>query len=357
MAGVFEHHDKTRFETIAVSCGSDDGSALRARLMRAFDRFLDVRDRSDGDVAAMLRALEVDIAVDLMGYTEGCRPGILAHRPAPVQVNYLGFPGTMGANHMDYILADRIVAPDDAQSGYREQVVRLPGCYLPNDSARAIGPVPSRTEAGLPHRGFVFTSFNASYKFTPAMFGLWMRLLEKTPESVLWLGQVNAAAAANLRLEAPARRIDPERLVFAPFVKSQDEHLARLSLADLVLDTTPYNSHATACDALWAGVPLVTLAGQSFAGRVGASGLEAIGLPELATHSLAQYEALALRLAHDRDALAAIRAKLARNRQTHPLFDTARFVRHLETAFVTLHDRAQRGESPAALAIPDKAPC
>jgi len=356
MAGVWESHDKRRFETIAISFGPDDGSALRARVAGAFSRFLDVRGQSDRDVAAVLRALETDIAVDLMGYTEGCRPGILGHRPAPVQVNFLGFPGTMGGGQIDYILADRNVIPEGTSAHYHEQVAYLPFSYLPNDAGRNIAPAPSRLEAGLPERGFVFASFNASYKFTSAMFGLWMRLLEKTPDSVLWLGQMNVVAARNLKLEASARRIDPERIVIAPFAPAQEHHLARLSLVDLVLDTLPYNSHATACDALWAGVPVLTCAGNTFAGRVAASALTAAGLPEMVTSSLTEYEALALRLAGEPSILKAIKAKLARQRQTHPLFDTGGFTRHLEAAYETMRERQRRGEVPLGFAIAGRAP-
>jgi predicted O-linked N-acetylglucosamine transferase (SPINDLY family) len=352
MAGVWDHHDKTRFETIAISSGPDDGSAMRKRVSCTFDRFVDIRGQSDRDAAMLLRGLEADIAVDLMGYTEGCRPGILRYRPAPVQVNFLGFPGTMGGGPIDYILADRMVIPEAERVHFSEQVMYLPNSYLPNDSRRAIGPALSRAEAGLPEHGFVFATFNASYKFTPAMFGLWMRLLEKLPESMLWIGQVNATAARNLKLEASARRIDPERIVLAPFVRGQEDHLARLSLADLVLDTLPYNSHATACDALWAGVPVLTCAGRSFAGRVAASALTAAGLPELIASSLAEYEALALKVAGEPREFDAIKAKLARQRHTHPLFDTAGFTRDLEAAYTAMYERrvaqsfAIAGEGP-----------
>jgi protein O-GlcNAc transferase len=352
MAGVWEGHDKSRFETIAVSFGPDDGSTLRARVAASFDRFADVRTLTDRDAAGMLHALEADIAVDLMGYTEGLRPGILALRPAPVQVNYLGFPGTMGAPHIDYILADRIVIPEEARAHYTEQVAYLPSCYLPNDAKRAIAAHrPTRAEAGLPEEGFVFASFNHSYKLTPAVFALWMRILEQVPDSVLWLGQCNEIAARNLKLEAGMRRIDPARIVLASYVRGQDEHLARLPLAGLVLDTLPYTSHATACDALWACVPVLTCIGKAFAGRVAASALTAVGLPELIAATPAEYETLAVKLAADPAALAALKEKIARNRATQPLFDTAQFTRHLEAAFATMHERAQRGQAPAGFAV------
>jgi predicted O-linked N-acetylglucosamine transferase (SPINDLY family) len=339
MAGVFEQHDRTRFETIAVSYGRSDESAMRKRLMGAFDRFIDVQSESTADIAKQLRHMEVDIAVDLMGFTEGCRTGILAFRPAPIQVNYLGYPGTTAADYIDYIIADSVVIPDAQREFYREKVIHLPHCYLPGDSRRAIAQrLPSRSEAGLPERGFVFCCFNNAYKFTPAMFNIWMRLLRNVEGSILWLSQANAGAVRNLKAQAEARGVAPDRLVFAPFVERDEDHLARLSLADLFLDTLPYNAHATGSDALWAGVPLVTIAGASFPGRVGASLLHAIGLPDLIAFSLEAYEELALRLARDSVALAAAKTKLAQNRDTHPLFDTAQFTRDLEAAYLRMWD-------------------
>ena len=342
IAGVFEHHDKAQFETLAVSFARDDKSPMRARLAPAFDRFIEVQDRSDAEVAQLLRQMEVDIAVDLMGFTGECRPGILAFRPAPVQVNYLGFPGTMGADYVDAIIADRTVIPEESVGHYSEAVVYLPDIYLPNDATRRIAERrPSRSDAGLPEKGFVFCSFNNSYKFTPELFDIWMRLLSGVEDSVLWLPEVNAAAVRNLRREAASRGIDERRLVFAPFLASAEDHLARLRLADLFLDTLPYNAHTTAADALWAGLPVLTTPGSTFAGRVAASLLKAIGLPEMIAPSLEAYEATALQLARDRSALAEIKAKLQRNRGTHALFDTARFTRNLEAAYVKLHEHAR----------------
>jgi protein O-GlcNAc transferase len=337
MAGIFEQHDRTRFETIAISYGRRDDSPMRKRLIGAFGRFIDVQSQSAADIAMQLRHMEVDIAVDLMGFTEGCRTGILAFRPAPIQVNYLGYPGTMGADYIDYIIADSVVIPDEQRKFYREKVVHLPHSYLPGDSRRAIAErVPSRAEAGLPERGFVFCCFNNNYKFTPAMFDIWMRLLRNVEGSVLWLSQANAGAVRNLRAQAEARGVAANRLVFAPFVERDEDHLARLRLADLFLDTLPYNAHATGSDALWAGVPLVTIAGASFPGRVGASLLQAVGLPEFIAASPDAYEELALRLARDPVALAGAKTKLAQNRATHPLFDTARFTRGLEAAYLSM---------------------
>jgi predicted O-linked N-acetylglucosamine transferase (SPINDLY family) len=355
IAGVIDAHDHARVESFGVSFGPDDGGAMRARLARGFDHFIDVRGVSDADAAARLRARDIDIAVDLKGFTQDARPGILGHRPAPVQVNYLGYPGTMGAPYVDYIVADRVVLPPEIRASFSERVVHLPGSYQCNDRARAIAATTlTRGEAGLPETGFVFASFNNLYKITPALFGVWARLLDAVPGSVLWLLDDNADARGNLLREAQARGLAAERLVFAPRVTPED-HLARHRLADLFLDTQPCTAHTTASDALWAGLPLVTVLGTSFAGRVAASLLHAVGLPELIAASLDDYEALALRLARDAPALAALRATLGRNRETCALFDTARFTRHLETAFARMRASQRRGEPPADFAVEDGA--
>ena len=351
IAGVFEHHDRARFETIGVSLGAAGESELRTRIAGGLERFIDARAMTDFDVATMLRKLEVDIAVDLMGFTEGCRTGIFAHRLAPVQVNYLGYPGTLGAGYFDYLLADRVVIPQAERASYSEQIVYLPDSYQANDSKRAIAARKfTRKEAGLPEEGIVFSCFNATHKILPEMFEIWMRIVRAVPGSVLWLLEDNALVAANLRREAKARGVAPERLVFAPRVAAP-EHLARQGLADLFLDTLPYNAHVTASDALWAGLPVLTCTGQTFASRVGASLLTAAGLPELITHSLADYEALALKLAGDAPALAAIKAKLAATSGTCALFDTARITRHLETAYTTMCERQRGGERPMSFAV------
>jgi predicted O-linked N-acetylglucosamine transferase (SPINDLY family) len=351
LAELFEHHDRSRFETIAISYGPDGQSPMRTRLQRAFDRFIDVRRNSDNEVATLLRQIEVDIAIDLKGFTGESRPAILASRPAPVQVNYLGYPGTMGADYIDYIIADAFVIPENQKQSYSEKVIYLPDCYAANDSKRRINDrIPTRGEVGLPETGFVFCSFNNSYKIAPNVFDIWMRLLANIEGSVLWLLSTETAAIDNLRREAEARHIRSDRLVFAPHVKLED-HLARHRLADLFLDTLPCNAHTTASDALWAGLPLVTCVGSSFAGRVAGSLLCAIGLQQLITHSLADYEALALRLARDREALASIRATLAKNRETHALFDMNRFRRHIETAYLTMWRRAQAGEPPESFVV------
>lgn len=330
MAELFERHDRSRFEVTGIAFGPDDGSAMRARLACAFDRFVDVRGLSDLEVARLLRDGQTDIAVDLNGHSLGARPGIFAHRPAPVQVNYLVYPGTIGASFLDYILADRVVLPLDQQAFYAEKIVHLPHSYQANDATRVVGAAPSRAEAGLPPRDFVFCCFNNGWKITAPLFDVWMRLLKGVAGSVLWL--LDGPQAANLRRAAAARGIDPARLVFAPSV-TPEAHLARQQLADLALDTLPYGAHTTASDALWAGVPLVTCLGRSFPGRVGASLLNALDMLELVTRRIEDYEALALELAKDPALLAATRAKLARNRQTAPLFDTARFVAGIEAAY------------------------
>jgi predicted O-linked N-acetylglucosamine transferase (SPINDLY family) len=340
-AGLFEHHDRSRFEVIGVSYGRQRRDAMRARLEKAFDRFVDVSSKADREVASLLREAEVDLAIDLKGYTQDARPGILAARAAPSQVSYLGFPGTLGAAFVDYLIVDRHLIREGEAAHYAEKLVYLPDSYQANDSAREIAPtVQERAAAGLPPRGFVFCCFNASYKIVPAMFDVWMRLLRDFDGSVLWLFEDNADAVRNLRREAGRRGVSGDRLVFAPRA-APPEHLARHALADLFLDTLPYGAHTTASDALWAGLPVLTCTGAAFAGRVATSLLQAIGVPELIAADLASYEARARALAGNPAELAALREKLARNRLTHPLFDTARFARNLEAAFVSIWQREQ----------------
>ena len=351
IAELFERHDRSRFEVCAVSFGPDDGSALRARMIKAFDRFADMRGASDLEIATFLRTNKVDIAIDLMGHTPDDRPGILSHRPAPVQVNYLGYPGTSGADFMDYVIGDAVVTPFEQQPFFSEKIVQLPDCYQANDSRRAIAEeTPSRAAAGLPNEGFVFCCFNNNWKITEPVFAVWMRLLAAVPGSVLWLLEDNGEAPARLRQEARARGVDPARLVFAPRV-TPAEHLARHRLADLFVDTLPYNAHTTASDALWAGLPLVTCRGQSFPGRVASSLLDAVGLPELVTGNLEDYEALALRLARDGALLRALKEKLAQNRLRVPLFDSERFRRAIEAAYTTMWEIAERGEAPKSFRV------
>jgi protein O-GlcNAc transferase len=355
IAGVFEHHNRARFETVLVSFGPDeDRSPMRARLMRACDRFIAAEKRSDAEIAGLLRRMEIDIAVDLKGFTQGNRPGIFAQRPAPVQVNYLAHPGTMGADYMDYILADETVIPPGQEQYYCEKVVRLPDSYQSNDDKRAIAErMLSRAEVGLPRSGFVFCCFNNSYKITPAVFDVWLRLLKAVPGSVLWLLDDNPVATANLKRESEARGVAPGRLIFAPRVDTED-HLARQALADLFLDTSPCTAHTTASDALWRGLPVLTVLGNTFAGRVAASLLRAAGLPDLIAPSLDAYEDRALRLASEPASLTAMRQILTRDQASRPLFDTARFTRGLEAAFTTMRERTQEGLPPVAFSVPDE---
>ncbi|MBO0718127.1 MAG: tetratricopeptide repeat protein, partial [Rhizobiales bacterium] len=351
MAELFEIHDRSRFDVMGVSFSRDDASDMRGRLIAAFDEFHDVRMQSDREVAELLRKREVDIAVDLKGLTQDSRPGILASRPAPVQVTYIGFPGTMGADFIDYVLADPTVLPFDQQPFYPEKIVQLPDCYQVNDRHRQMAATaPARASAGLPERGFVFCCFNNNWKITPALFDVWMRLLGAVEGSVLWLIRDNEAAATNLRQQAAARGIDPRRLVFADHV-TLEEHLARHRLADLFLDTLPYNAHTTASDALWTGLPIITCLGESFSGRVAASLLHAVGLADLVTTNLADYEALARKLATNPSELGKVRGCLAVNRPTFPLFDTDRFRRHIEAAYTTMWDIHQRGETPRSFRV------
>jgi DMSO/TMAO reductase YedYZ heme-binding membrane subunit len=355
-AGVFEHHDRQRFETAAISFGPDDGSDMRARLVGAFDHFLDMRGRTDADIASYLRAMETDIVVDLVGFTEGARPAIFAARPAPAQVAYLGFPGTTGTDYMDYLVADAVIVPETEHRHFSEKIVTLPGTFMPADAARAISPRPvTRTEEGLPEDGFVFCCFNAPYKIDRQIFAIWMRLVLATPKSVLWLGQINASAQRNLLREAEARGVSSQRLIFATRRENPAEHLARLRVADLFLDTLPYNAHATASDALWAGLPVLTCHGGTFAGRVAASMLAACGLPELIAASLTEYESLASQLARAPRRLALVKAKLAQ-RGTSGLFDTAHYTRNLERAYVAMCERSRQGQPPASFVVPDCPP-
>jgi protein O-GlcNAc transferase len=351
---IFERHDRTRVETFAFSFGADDGSALRARIVRAFDHFIDVSQKSDRDIANLIREMEIDVAVDLTGFTENARIGILAMRPAPTQVNYLGYPGTTGADYFDYIIADHIIIPAEHQPSYSEKVAYLPHSYQPTDTTRAIPATPlSRRDVGLPDSGFVFCSFNNSFKITPQIFDIWMKLLRSVDGSVLWLLEGHPSSD-NLKREAQKRDVSPERLVFAPRV-NPDIHLARHRLADVFLDTMPYNAHTTASDALWAGLPVLTCLGTAFAGRVAASIVTAAGLPELVTHSLQDYEALALRLTREPDLLASIKSKLAGNRLTQPLFDSARFVSDIEAAYTVMWERQRKGLTPEAFSVEPRA--
>jgi protein O-GlcNAc transferase len=352
LVGMLECHDKTRFETTGVSFTPSDSSTVRQRIEKTFDHFIDAGGRSDSELAHMLRDAEIDIAVDLMGPTQGARPAIFACRPAPVQVIYLGYSGSSGAPYIDYVFADRVVVPEAEQNLYREKIAWLPDSFMGPDSKRAISPeTPSRAEEGLPESGFVFSAFSNSYKVAPQIFDVWMSLLRDIDGSVLWISQFDAKAMANLRREAQARGIAPERLIFARRVEHNHDHLARLRLGDLFLDTAPLGAHSTICDSLWAGTPVLTCRGATFGGRVAASLLSAIDLPELIADGLPDYRARALRLARNPDVLTALRAKLATHRDSRPLFDTKRFTRHVEAAYTAMHERHMQGQEPAPISV------
>ena len=343
MAELFELHDKTQFELIAFSFGPDKLDTMRQRLLKAFDQFIDVRLHTDLQVAQLARQLEIDIAIDLKGYTQGSRPGIFALRAAPIQVNYLGYPGTMGADFMDYLVADHTLIPPQSRVHYTEKIAYLPHSYQVNDAKRQISDrVFTREEVGLPPTGFVFCCFNNNYKITPDTFDGWMRILQAVPDSVLWLLADNPTAATNLCKEAELRGVSAKRLVFAPRL-GLAEHLARHRLADLFIDSLPCNAHTTASDALWAGLPVLTCMGEAFASRVAASLLKAVGLPELITESQPAYETLAIELGRHPEKLAGIKLKLERNRLTTPLFDTTSYTRHLEALYAQMHARARDG--------------
>jgi protein O-GlcNAc transferase len=346
IAGLFELHDKSRFELIAFSFGPDKNDASRRRLVAAFDRFIDVRDKSDRGVAQLSRTLGVDIAIDLNGFTQYSRTGIFACGAAPIQVSYLGYPGSMGAEYVDYIVADKTIIPESNRLFFSEKIVYLPHSYQVNDSRKPISDQPfTRSELGLPESGFVFCCFNNNHKINPSTFDSWMRILKQVGNSVLWLFEDSPAAAKNLRKEAAKRGISADRLVFAR-VMSLPQHLARHRAADLFLDTLPYNAHTTASDALWSGLPVLTLIGNTFAGKVAASLLKAIQLPELITTTQEQYEAAAVELATAPSKLGRIKEKLANNRLTAPLFDSRLFCKHIEAAYSEMY-RRYLNNSPA----------
>jgi predicted O-linked N-acetylglucosamine transferase (SPINDLY family) len=353
LVGVLEHHDRSRFEISGISVGPDDNSSLRRRIEAAFERFIDTRSQGDDQIADLVRTLEVDILIDLKGYSQDARTGVLAMRPAPIQAHYLGFPGTLGASFVDYIIADRTVIPEEHAANYAEKIVLLPNSYQANDRRRSAGIIQRRADHGLPGDAFVFCCFNDNYKITPHVFDSWMRILLEVENSVLWLYEDSPAAARNLRREAAARGLAAERLLFAGRLPHA-EHLARYRCADLFLDTLPYGAHTTASDALWAGLPVLSLVGESFAGRVGASLLNAIGIPELITTTVRAYESLAVRLAKSPSELAALKAKLADNRLTTPLFDTMQFTRQIESAYIAMTRRLRAGLPPDHIQIDDQ---
>lgn len=352
LAPFLAGHDRARFEVLGFALRRPDTTETGRRMQAACDRVFDISRMTAADAAALMRAQGIDIAIDVMGYTAGNRPGIFARRAAPVQVNYLGFAGTMGAPFMDYILADAHVIPPGDEAYFTEQVVRLPDTFFITEPDPPVDArVPGRAELGLPDDGIVFGCINNSYKITPAVFDVWMRLLRRVDRSVLWLTHTSDAVVRNLRREAAARGVAADRLVFTA-VAPHPEYLARLPLADLFLDTTPYNSGATASHALWMGVPLVTCPGQTMVSRMAASQLHAVGMPELIAGDLALYEALAFALASDPAQLAATKARLVANRATAPLFDHARARRHIEAAYNRMWRRHADGEAPAAFTVP-----
>ena len=350
MAGIFERHDKKRFETIAISIGANDSSRLRQRMVDTFDHFIDARMMESGKIAQVMRDMEVDIAIDLAGFTADSRSEVFGMRPAPVQVNYLGYPGTMGTQYMDYLVADRHVIPPEHAKHYNEKVVYLPDAYLPAASGLQIADhTPTRAECGLPEEGVVFCSFNHDYKIAPHVFAVWMNLLREVPGSVLWLMSRSPLSQENLRKEAAARGVEPDRLVFAQRVPRVEDHLARYRQADLFLDTHPYNAHTTCADALMAGLPVVTCMGGAFPSRVAGSLLHAAGIPELVTGSLADYEALALQLARDPQRLAGLKAHLRATQATSALCDADAFTRNLEAIYTSMWRQSQLGGARDAL--------
>ncbi len=350
-AELFELHRRDQFQVTAIALNPAEPSALHQRLRAGFDDFIEVAGRSDADIADTIAAAGIDILIDMMGYTVGARPGALARRPAPVQMSYIGYPGSLGAHWMDYILADRTTIPAEHFGYFTEKVIWMPDTYQVNDRKRAIGAPLDRASQGLPATGFVYVCMNHTFKIQPAIFAIWMRLLAAVPGSVLWLVDDTPETTRNLLQSARQHGIDPSRLIFAPRAPLA-AHLARLALADLFLDTLPYNAHATGSDALWAGVPVLTCLGGTFAGRVGASLLQAAGIADLVTTSLDAYEAQALDLARNPARLTAIRQRLATNRSTCALFDSPRFRDHLEAAYHLMWDRHCAGLPPAHIAVP-----
>ncbi len=361
MADLFEQHDRQQFEWTALSYGPDDQSPMRQRLLKAFDRFVDVRELSERQIATWLLEHEIDIAVDLKGYTGANRLGILVHRGAPIQVTHIGYPGTLGADCIDYVIGDRWVTPPEHQDDFTERIIRLPDSYQCNDRQRPLPPAASRgmgaderrearQQAGLPPDAFVFCCFNNTYKIHKPVFDIWLRLLGQTPHAVLWLLGDSDAAVASLKQAAQAQGIDAGRLIFAPRTNNTD-YLARYQLADLFLDTLPYNAHTTASDALWIGVPVLTCLGQTFAGRVAASLLSAVELPEMITRDAASYEKLALELTRQPERLQNMARHLREKRLSLPLFDTPRFARNIEAAYQAMAQRHRAGLPPAPMDI------
>jgi predicted O-linked N-acetylglucosamine transferase (SPINDLY family) len=353
VAGALEAHDRARFELSAISLIRATEDGMQTRLRGAFERFVDVEGQNDRQIAEIIRELEVDVLVDLNGFTQNSRTLVLAQRPAPIQVSYLGFAGTMGAAYFDYIVADQTVLPPEHAQFYSEKIAWLPNSFMSSDDTRTVAArTPSRSECGLPDNGFVFCCFNQAFKITPDVFRIWTNLLKAIDQSVLWLSSAEAVAVTNLCREAEQSGVSAERLVFAPRVADMSEHLARQRQADLFLDTLPYNAHTTANEALWVGLPVLTRIGNAFHGRVVASLLRAVGLSELITSSAEDYEARAIELANNPARLSAFRQRLESNRLVAPLFDTKRFTRHIEVAYAAMHERYQAGLEPDHIVVP-----
>jgi predicted O-linked N-acetylglucosamine transferase (SPINDLY family) len=351
MAELFELHDKSQFELVGFSFGPETNDEVRRRIEKSFGQFVEVGRKADVEIAKLSRDLNIDIAVDLKGFTQDSRTGIFASRAAPIQVSYLGYPGTMGADYMDYIIADKTIIPLEFQSYYSEKMALLPNSYQVNDRKRVISDRKfTRLELGLPEHGFVFCCFNNNYKILPKTFASWMRILKSVDGSVLWLLQDNLWAVENLKKEAEKQGVAPNRLVFAELLPLS-AHLARHRQADLFLDTLPYNAHTTASDALWAGLPVISLMGKSFASRVAASLLNAIGLPELITSTQEEYEVLAIDLALNPNKLADIKLRLTNNRLTTPLFDTPLFTKNLEIAYIKMVERYRADLEPEHIIV------
>jgi protein O-GlcNAc transferase len=351
IVSLLESHDRGKFECFGISFGPDDGSEMRSRIAAALEHFVNVRGESDLEIAHVIREYQIDIAVDLMGITADCRPGIFAARPAPVQAAYLGYPATMGAEFIDYTVADCIVVPEGKEQVFSEKIARLPNCYLPAACAPEPPKAWTRAEAGLPEDGFVFCCFNTNFKILPETFESWMKILRAAGDSILWLSQPNPAAQLNLKREIARAGIAEDRLIFAPRVEPFEDHLRRVAAADLFLDTLPFNAHSTAIDALSAGVPVLTCGGVTMVARAGASVLSAIGLPEMIAGTMQDYECRAIELARDRGAFAAIRDKLLRNRSCMPLFDQKSFARNFEYALMEMHTQRMSGLPPRSFAV------
>jgi len=351
MAELFERHDRNKFELFAFSFGPESSDDMRQRVSAAFDQFIDVRQKNNKEIAELSRLLYIDIAIDLKGHTFGQRLGIFSYRAAPIQVHYIGYPGTLGTEYIDYLIADKVLIPEEYKKYYSEKIIYLPNSYQVNDRKRIISDRKfTRSEFGLPNSGFIYCCFNNNYKITPEVLDSWINILNAVEGSILWLLEDNQVAAENLKKEARNRGLDSRRLVFANRL-NLPEHLARHRLADLFLDTQPCNAHTTASDSLWAGLPVLTCTGESFASRVAASLLNAIGLPELVTHSQEEYETLAIKLGNNPEQNNLIKDKLQANRLTTPLFDTDLLAKHIESAFTQIYERYQNDEPPETLYI------